>query len=152
MPLSLAHLQGQIAQFSVTKRMASVLPSSYDLRTTGKLTPIGTQGNYGSCWAFASFGSLESALLPDQAWDFSVNNLVNQCGFNGPWNGGNSLMATAYLVGWSGPVCAADDPYPYQNVGGDTGARVQKHVQEALWLPDRENSSDNDNIKKQQQS
>ena len=39
--------------------------SSYDLRTQGKLTSVKDQGNCGSCWTFASYGSMESVLLPE---------------------------------------------------------------------------------------
>lgn len=46
-------------------------PSSYDLRTQNKLTPIKHQGRAGSCWAFATYGSLESFLMPLETQDFS---------------------------------------------------------------------------------
>ena len=48
----------------------SILPSYYDLRLLGKLTPVGDQGSSGVCWAFASLGSLESCLLPNETWNF----------------------------------------------------------------------------------
>jgi C1A family cysteine protease len=50
-------------------------PAYYDLRTMNKLTPVKDQGNSGCCWAFASYGSLESYLLPNQTRDFSENNM-----------------------------------------------------------------------------
>ena len=39
----------------------TALPSSYDLRTTGRLTPIRDQGSFGTCWAFAGAAALEAA-------------------------------------------------------------------------------------------
>ncbi|MEG0663210.1 MAG: C1 family peptidase, partial [Anaerovoracaceae bacterium] len=39
------------------------LPSRYDLRETGTLTPVKNQGNLGSCWAFAATASLENTLV-----------------------------------------------------------------------------------------
>jgi len=37
------------------------LPPSYDLRTPGnKLSAVRDQGGCGSCWAFATYGALES--------------------------------------------------------------------------------------------
>ena len=40
------------------------LATSYDLRDTGKLSPVRDQGDYNTCWSFASLASLESYLLP----------------------------------------------------------------------------------------
>ena len=40
------------------------LATSYDLRNTGKLSPVRDQGDYNTCWSFASLASLESYLLP----------------------------------------------------------------------------------------
>src|SRR3989304_13581 len=39
------------------------LPSSYSLRQLGLVTPARDQGGYGTCWAFASAGWLESMFL-----------------------------------------------------------------------------------------
>ncbi len=122
--------------------------SRFDLRDSGLLPPVRDQGNCGSCWAFASFGSEESALLPGEAWDLSENNLKNTHGFDlGPCDGGNYLMSTAYLTRWSGPVNESDDPY---NVGSGTSPANLKavgHVQEVLLLPDRTGAQDNGVIK-----
>src|SRR5271157_1954201 len=43
---------------------AQTYPVRYDLRTYGKVSPVEDQGQCGSCWTFATFGSLESYLLP----------------------------------------------------------------------------------------
>lgn len=126
------------------------LPSSYDLRSLNKLTPVKDQGNYGTCWAFGAFGSLESSLLPGETWRFSEDNLVLNSGFDaspeGPYNhGGVYDMATAYLARWGGPVRQDEDAY------GDSytppGLSPHKHIQEVLYLPNKSGPTNNDLIK-----
>ncbi len=58
------------------------LPPFFDLRQTNKLTPVKNQGNCGSCWAFATYASLESLLLPQESWDFSEQNLIDNNGYD----------------------------------------------------------------------
>lgn len=124
------------------------LPTSYDLRTTGKMPPIRNQSSCGSCWAFATYGSLESSLLPGESWDFSENNLKNLHGFD--WeccDGGNRAMSTAYLARWDGPINETDDPYDINSCTSASGFALRKHIQDVLFLPDRASSLDNDTIK-----
>ena len=126
---------------------ASAYPASYDLRTLGKLTPIEDQGPYNTCWAFATMGSLESCLLPLDPESFSEDNLILNSSFDSdPYNeGGNADMAAAYLARWAGPVAASRDAY------GDgftpPGLIADRHVQEALYLPSRTSSLDDEAIK-----
>ena len=67
----------------------------------------------GSCWAFATFASLESYFKPGESLDLSENNLKNTLsnayseGFDYD-EGGNMLMSTAYLARWSGPVAESE--------------------------------------------
>jgi len=118
------------------------LPPSYDLRNMNKLISVRNQGNCGSCWAFATYGSLESYLMPIQPKDFSEENLIENHGFdNGPGDGGDLLMSLAYLTRWSGPIDEKDDPYSH------AALEPIKHVQEAIIIPSRSNSLDNDLIK-----
>jgi len=123
-------------------------PRTFDLRSTGRLTPVGEQGQCGACWAFSTYGSLESTNLPGSRWDFSENNMKNAHGFDlSPCQGGNYLMAAAYLARWSGPVDESADPY--RETGASTVQNVQplQHVQEVLFLPSRQGPLDNTHIK-----
>ena len=123
-------------------------PSTYDLRTLERVTPVKNQGSCGSCWAFASYGSLESALRPAELWDLSENNLKNTHGFDlAPCSGGNADMSAAYLARWSGPVDEAGDPYSASGALSPAGLLPRKHVQEISYIPARASSLDNANIK-----
>ncbi|AKB77791.1 Cell surface protein [Methanosarcina horonobensis HB-1 = JCM 15518] len=135
----------------------SELPSTYDLRTEGRVTPVKNQGQTGSCWAFSSIASLESYILgtEGESRDFSENNMKNLVTKNYPDgfdltddDGGNSLMAMAYLTRWSGPVNETDDPYSDTLEYSPLGLPLQKHVQEVLVLPKRTGSLDNEVIKR----
>ncbi len=41
----------------------AILPSQYDLRQENSMTKVKDQGEYGTCWTFATYASLESCLL-----------------------------------------------------------------------------------------
>ena len=126
-------------------------PSTYDLRTLNRVTPVRDQGYYGTCWAFAAIGSLESNLARDGVtqWDFSEDNVAWFSGFNmhgDPYDdGGYSFMVLAYLARWDGPVLESDDPYA--DGVHPTGLTVRKHLQEAVFVPPRSSATDNDAIK-----
>jgi C1A family cysteine protease len=116
------------------------LPAAYDLRARNKLTAVRNQGTCGSCWAFATMATVESFLTPSENRDFSEQHLIDEHGYdNGPCNGGQIYMSTAYLSRWSGPVNEADDPFAYST----SSLSVGKHVQDVILLPPRQDSSDN---------
>ncbi len=55
----------------------------YDLRSEGYITFVKNQGSCGSCWSFATMGSLESRWLKlgFGTYDLSENNLIYGHGF-----------------------------------------------------------------------
>ena len=124
---------------------ANAYPATYDLRTTVpvRVTPAKDQGNNGTCWAFATMGSLESCLLlppGTTTYDFSEDNMVLTNGFDvatgGSYEtGGGYPKSTAYLARWGGPMLESQDAYHDGNT--PPGLTPSKHVQEVLWLPGR---------------
>ncbi len=126
-------------------------PASYDLRTLGRVSPVKDQGAYGTCWAFAGLGSLESGLLAADptVWDFSEDHLVWNAGFSigkqPYYDGGNAFMALAYLARWGGPVNETDDGYA--DGSHPTGLAAQRHLSEVVFLPPRTSATDNEAIK-----
>ena len=107
----------------------SSLPSSYDLRSRYRISTIRNQGRYGTCWAFGALTAMESALLPEAAYEFSVDHMSMSNSFKvTQYDGGEYTMGMAYLAAWQGPVYEKDDPYGDGKTNSDLEA--VKHVQE----------------------
>ena len=130
------------------------LPSRYDLRDYGFITPVKDQGGSGSCWAFATLAAMESYLLKYEniTYDFSENNMKNLMGYYGlngtDWSdGGNHFMSLAYLLRWSGPVNETQDPFDDSSHTSKTNLNLTKHVQDVLYIPLRLNYLDTNQIK-----
>jgi len=133
-PVDLSHLQAS------SDIQALALESRYDLRDYGLVTPVKNQGNYGTCWAFASFASLESTRIPTfGVSDYSEKHMANLHGFD--WDvrkgeGGNNFVAAAYLTRWEGPVYEMEDPYFGDEwTPSPIGLPERVHCQEVLFLP-----------------
>jgi C1A family cysteine protease len=136
-------------------------PATYDLRTLNKVSPVENQGSCGSCWTFATFGSLESYLLPGLTTTYSENNLKNFADFDYTCcAGGDSAMSTAYLARWGttmtdatgatihgGPVTSASDPYSDSSCTSPTTSQIAMHVQNVYFLPKKQSPLDNNAIK-----
>jgi len=122
------------------------LPSVYDLRDENLVTSVKNQGNCGTCWSFASLGSIESRWLKLGlgSWNLSENNVVYGCGFEyGPNDGGNSSMATAYMIRGDGPISESDDPYEGCYGSYHTG------LTPIAYIPDMRLIADDRNVIKQ---
>lgn len=110
-------------------------PDDYVL-PSADLPPIRNQGSCGSCWAFATYGSMETCALvaSDDGSAWSENNLKNNHGYDLTCcYGGHCYMSMAYLARWDGPVTEAADPYK-TTCTGNAGA-AQRHVQDVWCLP-----------------
>jgi len=155
-PLDFSHLKRNLGKNALQNaRKSAVFPATYDLRSLNKLTPVKQQNPYGTCWAFATMAAIESYLKPSQNLDFSEKQLAyiaysddSDSFTKGPVEsyendifdqGGDMWKATALLARWSGPVSETDVPY-----GDDTLfdlKPVQKHLQHAIYLPNKTEDS-----------
>lgn len=119
-------------------KVNTLLPERYDLRDEGFVTPIQDQGQCGSCWIFATMGSIESRWmqLGLGIYDFSENNAATENGFEGdPCEGGNAKQITPYLIRGDGPISEADDPYVLGKKQYNPMSDPQGIVTEARYLP-----------------
>ncbi len=108
---------------------SAVIPAKYDLRDKGRAGIVQNQGIYGTCWAFAALGALESSLLPEEQAQYSADHMTLCNGFSLTQDdGGEYTMGMAYLAAWKGPVYEADDPYGDNET--DESLTAVKHVQE----------------------
>lgn len=90
-PFSAAFEPGEEAGNQLSAYTVSSLPSSY----MGYYTPIKDQGKCGSCWAFATIGNVEAAILKKTGgttYDLSEQHLVS-CN---PWRWGCNGGGFAY--------------------------------------------------------
>ena len=133
-----------------------ILPSRYDLREEGYVTPVRDQQGGGNCWAFAGIAALESCIYKatGKSIDLSeenVKNLVELYSAYG-WKydtneGGHSEMTWGHLISWLGPVLENDDVYDDYSTLSTLFDAVM-HVQNVYYLPVRQNALDNYAIKK----
>jgi len=140
-PISVSNTGG--SEYTGAGTPLSTYTATYDLRTVSKVSPVKDQGMFGTCWAQATFASLESTLMPvTPAPDFSEKNLANFAGFvPDPANGGGTMwMSAAALTRWNGPVAESSDPYPYPPATTtwwttSPAFSSTKHVQNVIFFP-----------------
>ena len=99
-------------------------PQKYDLRDYGIVTPVRSQGDYGTCWAVCATESLETHILKNNyesdidlsEWHlayftFANNGVVSSLADNIFRNGGNNTSAVASLSKWVGAAYEERAPY-----------------------------------------
>ena len=134
---------------SVKAGVRAAIPSKFDLRKTNRVSSVKNQGQNGSCWTFATYGSMESYLkLFGTEYDFSEKHMRNMHGFDwGPNDGGNRDIATSYLARGTGPILEKDDPYDaYINVS-PTNVKRAFDIDKVIYLPDVHNANETNVIK-----
>ena len=131
-----------------------ILPERYDLRDCNYTTPVKSQDDSGSCWAFATIAALESCLkkITGEDFDLSEGNMKNLLAHHSHYgrdidtnHGGYDNMGWGYLTSWLGPVLESDDEYDDKNVLSPVLNSIL-HIQNILFL-NRQNYTDNREIK-----
>lgn len=127
----------------------AALPARFDLRQYNRVTDVKNQAGCGACWSFATMASIESSMMPGQEKNYSPEHLILNHGFDyDPCEGGHPFMSLAYLSRWGGPVNETDFPYSEGNSANQGYAElIDKHIEEAVFLPERTSYTDNGAIK-----
>jgi len=152
-PLDLSHVAPPKISSLKSK---TAFPSSFSLADSGYVTAVRDQDPYGTCWAFASFGSMESEMLAANAgtYDLSEWHLAYFAyqdesaslpaftqselgsGYDPIYDqGGNIWISTAILARRTGAVSEAARPY-----GGDTPQSddaVAARLQDVYYLGEK---------------
>ncbi len=160
-PVNLRHIT-PLSETALRLRTKS-LPASYDLRNvagTSYVTAVRDQGAYGTCWAFAALGSVESNLIKNgeaaldlserhHSWFGYTDENTGAGTFpaftcNAPYTpynkGGDSWRSAALVARGTGPVLESDDPYSGLP-GAATSRAARVRVRDVLYLPIRNGSS-----------
>ena len=127
---------------ALLRATADALPSKWDSRERGWITPVRDQEELNTCWAFVALATIETQLLKSGrgTWDLSEKNMVNHRAIAVHYNAGAfANTAAGYLLRWSGPVLEAYDVY----VGNSNdwprypspALTPALHVQEVVWVP-----------------
>lgn len=142
------------------------LPDSYSSVDEGYITAIRSQGDYGTCWAHATVGAVETSIIKNNLPGFNRNSLdlsekhvlytsYDRKGVNDPLGntlgdyldrgdaflpdlGGNVNYARWALLNWAGPVY--ESKYPYSGIDTsipkDAHYEAVAHVQDMREYPD----------------
>ena len=107
-PVNLEHLKP-------ARNILGATASSWDWRNNGGVTGVRNQNPYGTCWAFATTGCLESQVLIGESYsaDYSEINIqaCNLTSYHDCNAGGNAWISVNYLAQF-GTVQESCDPYP----------------------------------------
>ena len=132
------------------------LPSKFDLRDWGWVTPVRNQGSMGACWAFGTFGAIESAVLRYLGLeiDGSENNMQDtslqyyRYGTKSMFEGGGIQQGALYALSWFGVIDSKYDSYDeFGKISPIIATNNSIHFQDVVFIPVRKNVTDNNPLK-----
>lgn len=137
--------------------ISNELPEKYnaDLNNLENVTPVKNQGNYGTCWTFASAGAMESLLMKTGLGTHDLSEIHAAYALSkyyleddtygyytkGIYNGsGNASMFDSYMTRgrdesanrYNGPVLEEDFPYPSNSMADKNNGYDPGYGQEQL--------------------
>lgn len=117
--LDLSHITAQVAPKYLK---GAALPSRWDWREHGMVTPVRNQGDCGSCYSFSAIGNIESKLLMDHIgyYDLSENNAKECNWYDASCTKGGSYFMLSNLFSRAGVVLEECDPYQPSDVACNT--------------------------------
>lgn len=126
------------------------LPSMFDSRDWGWITPSKIQGNNDDCWAFATVASIESSLLKSTGTSFNLSqNFVQQYQLKYDVNGdlrniftGFSYSGLGYALSWNGALLMKTHYDDRGLVGKADNNESRIHIQDALIIFGGQNDTD----------
>jgi len=135
------------------------IPSSYDSRDYGYITPVKDQNPYGTCWSFAAIAAMEASLIKSNVGytkdNLDLSELHNAYFFYtatsdefgyayGDYNtplggnylnrGGNSVFTMHHLASWRGG--AAESEYPYEDADVSYTSAVSNALDTIVHMQD----------------
>ena len=120
----------------------SILPTKFDLRDIGWITPVRDQGEMGSCWTFGALDALESAFVKNTgiSYYFSENNLQDVMLIYSRYGvamaeGGWQNDAGAYIMNWFGVFSQEYDTYDeLGKISPLIHANQTMHIQDFVFI------------------
>ncbi|VIO99137.1 cathepsin F-like cysteine proteinase, putative [Brugia malayi] len=117
------------------------LPSKFDWRTEGVVTPVKDQGSCGSCWAFSVTGNIESlwAIKTGKLISLSEQELIDCDVIDKGCNGGLPINAFREIKRMGG--LEPEDQYPYEAKNGTchlVRAQIAVSIDDAVEIPRNE--------------
>ena len=135
----------------------TALPTRFDSREWGWVTPVKNQGESGACWAFSSCAALESALLKSTGVEYSlsINNMqktmlkYSKYGSDIMFEGGYSTSGAIYALSWFGVFSQEYDSFLATNGKITTPLIAPEtiHIQDAIMLHPLEGEEGRNNLK-----